>query len=479
MSPEDFERHLRELHRQAVLIRSRTGRETWRFVYNHKPYYLHFYAQGSRFSASQAPQEYAGLKTLQDFKIPAVRVVALLSGFQFGSNKGNAVITHGLEPAVRLSELSPTPSQRRIIVDQIIRILVQMTDHDLGYDGLNLSSFLWYNQQVLLLDGTGVRSEVLTPEQLMQFVHRIEPWVSRSDKLRGWRMIRRSDTGVPPIDRLKVRRYHRDLKTDTTQFIRIGPWSGWFKSSHDRPLDYALSSRLNITVEDWRREWPRLIQLIRADQLDILKSDESGDILSGQICLQGRPIDVIVKRPRNKYLYRKVLNLFRASRAKRLFDKTRWLLVRRIEVEYPLIVMERRVMGYPIESVAVFEKVPGTPLNQVDLSIMSLDEREMFFRRCGRILRRIEDTGLSHTDAKSSNWIVYRPEAETDTYQPTTGARPILVDAYGIRNLNYFLQLFGIHRLLRAMKDHPQYTPLDSLHICQGFSPRSTVPEDQ
>ncbi|GIW76441.1 MAG: hypothetical protein KatS3mg104_1504 [Phycisphaerae bacterium] len=136
-------------------------------------------------------------------------------------------------------------------------------------------------------------------------------------------------------------------------------------------------------------------------------------------------------------------------------------------------------MGYPVESVAVFEKVPGTPLNQVDLSIMSLDEREMFFFRCGRVLRRIEDTGLSHTDAKSSNWIVYRPDVKTDTLQQTTGARPILVDAYGIRNLNYFLQLFGIHRLLRAMKDHPEYTPLDSLHICQGFSPRSTVPEDQ
>jgi hypothetical protein len=292
-------------------------------------------------------------------------------------------------------------------------------------------------------------------------------------------MIRRSDNDVPPDDQRKIRRYRQDLKRDATTVIRIDPWSGWFKSAHDRPLDYSLASRLSITAEDWQREWPRLIQSVRANQLDILKSDASGDILSGQICLQGRPIDVIVKYPRNKYLYRKLFNVFRASRARRLFDKTRWLLVRRIEVEYPLIVMERRIMGYPVESVAVFEKVPGTPLNQVDLSIMSLDEREMFFFRCGRVLRRIEDTGLSHTDAKSSNWIVYRPDVKTDTLQQTTGARPILVDAYGIRNLNYFLQLFGIHRLLRAMKDHPEYTPLDSLHICQGFSPRSTVPEDQ
>lgn len=479
MTPQAFEQHLRELDRHATLIRSRPDRETWRFVFNQKPYYLHFYPRGSRFSASQAPREYAGLKTLQDFKIPAVRVVALLSGFQLGSRKGNAVITQGLEPAVRLSELSPTSSQRRLIVDQIIQILVKMTEHDLGYEGLSLSSFVWHDQKVFLLDGAGVRSEVLTTEQLMQFVHRIEPWVSRSDKLRGWRLIRRNQQDVPPHDRMKIRRYQRDLRNDSTQFIRIDQWSGWFKSSHDRPLDYSPASHLNIAAEDWQREWPRLIQSIRADQLEILKSDASGDILSTQVFLQGRPIDVIVKRPRNKYLYRKVLNLFRASRARRLFDKTRWLMVRRIEVEYPLIVMERRVMGYPVESVAVFEKVPGTPLHQADLSMMTLAEREMFFRRCGRLLRRIEDTGLSHTDAKSSNWIVYRPELASDTDRQTSGARPILVDAYGIRRLNYFLQLFGIHRLLRALKEHPQYTPRDSLHICQGFSPQSIVLEGQ
>jgi hypothetical protein len=48
----------------------------------------------------------------------------------------------------------------------------------------------------------------------------------------------------------------------------------------------------------------------------------------------------------------------------------------------------------------------------------------------------------------------------------------VLVDAYGIRRLNAFLQLFGIQRLLRAMKTHPQYTPADSLAICLGFSPQ-------
>jgi hypothetical protein len=31
--------------------------------------------------------------------------------------------------------------------------------------------------------------------------------------------------------------------------------------------------------------------------------------------------------------------------------------------------------------------------------------------------------------------------------------------------------MWGLHRLLRAMKQHPQYTPADSLAICEGFAP--------
>ena len=34
------------------------------------------------------------------------------------------------------------------------------------------------------------------------------------------------------------------------------------------------------------------------------------------------------------------------------------------------------------------------------------DQRDDLFRRCGRILRRIEAVGFSHFDSKASNWIV-------------------------------------------------------------------------
>jgi hypothetical protein len=31
----------------------------------------------------------------------------------------------------------------------------------------------------------------------------------------------------------------------------------------------------------------------------------------------------------------------------------------------------------------------------------------------------------------------------------------------------------GLHRLLRSMKEHEQYTPQDSLSLCRGYAPFS------
>ncbi|MGC4031553.1 MAG: hypothetical protein QM754_07440 [Tepidisphaeraceae bacterium] len=115
--------------------------------------------------------------------------------------------------------------------------------------------------------------------------------------------------------------------------------------------------------------------------------------------------------------------------------------------------------------------MPGETLEKVELNAMPAAERTDFFRRCGYVLRRLEKTGLAHTDAKSSNWIVFN--------SPTTGPRPVLIDVYGVRWLNPWLGLFGLHRLLRAMKKHAQYTPADSLAICQGFAPNADFKVDQ
>lgn len=457
MSPHAFEEQLRKLDEIASPVRRRAGRDTWRFIFNDKPYYLHFYPHtGRRWSSSDAAKEFAGLKTLQDFKLPAVRVAAMLSGYRFAGQKGDAVIVHGVEPAERLDRAITLANHRELLL-KTIETLRQVGKAGVGHTDLRLSSFLVTGDgRVLVLDGVGITGGGMTVEHLMRLAHDAGPLLTRADRLRAWRMLE-PNAGNPPPDKHRVKRFWADVRRDQTQPVRVGEWTGHFRVRHSRPLPWSVASQLELNELEWQREWPRLQEMILADQLEVLKRDESGEVLAGQVNLAGRPIDVVIKRPRNKFWYRYLVDAFRASRASRIYKKARWLLAAGLPVEFPLLLMEKRIAGYAVDAVAVFERVPGVSLDVADLS--KLANREDFFRACGRTLRRLEETGLSHLDAKSSNWIVY------------DNRLPVLIDPYGIRVMTAFRQLIGLRRMLRSMKEHPQYTPQDSLHLCLGYAP--------
>ena len=459
MTPHDFEAQLRRLDRIAALVRRAPGREAWRFEYNERPHYLHFYLRAGGRQGSAA-KEFAALKALQELKIPAVRAVALLAGFTLAGRKGDAVITLGVEPAVRLSD---APASHRELLIKTIAWLKSLRNAGLGHDDLRPESFLVNDHgDLLLTDAVALTQTGLSRRQLAVLAHNAEGAISTADKLRVWRATVGKDEDLPPSNRAAL--WKRDRRALNLQPFDAGEWKGEFYVAAS-PVRWARASNAPAALEDWQREWPRLLALLRADQLDILKRDASGDILAGTVPLAGRPIDFVLKRPREKYLYRTLLAVLRRSRARRVWNKTLLLVARKIPVELPLLLMERRVMGHVVESLAIFERVPGPTLAAADLNAMRPGERETFFRRCGKILRFIERSGLTHTDAKATNWIVFE--------DAVTGNSPVLIDAYGIRRLTSFLELFGIRRLLRAMKQHPQYTPSDSLAICLGFAPRS------
>jgi tRNA A-37 threonylcarbamoyl transferase component Bud32 len=130
-----------------------------------------------------------------------------------------------------------------------------------------------------------------------------------------------------------------------------------------------------------------------------------------------------------------------------------------------MLLMEKRKFGYVTNAVLVCQRVAGPTLAQVDLDIFSATERENLFRRVGRILRQIEQFGFAHFDAKASNWIVQA--------DPKLGPTPILIDVDGIRRRKW--TALGIRRLLRSMKEHPQYTPEDSLALCKGYAPYARI----
>src|SRR4051794_36532298 len=188
----------------------------------------------------------------------------------------------------------------------------------------------------------------------------------------------------------------------------------------------------------------------------------------GEVTLAGRAVEVIVKRARRKRWYRYVNEIGRGSRSWRAWRKAWNLLIRGIPTAWPLLVMERRTLGYVTDQVIVFERAPGKPLATTNLDLLESSQRETLFRRCGRIIRRIDDVGFSHFDSKSSNWIVM--------LDVKRGPTPVLVDVDGVRF--YRWSLFGLHRLLRSMREHRQYTPADSLAICRGYAPFKLIDQE-
>jgi tRNA A-37 threonylcarbamoyl transferase component Bud32 len=243
--------------------------------------------------------------------------------------------------------------------------------------------------------------------------------------------------------------------------MTLGEWSGNFYKQFKFPRRWSRVSQIEETREDWEREWPNLLARIEADQLEIIKRSASGDVLCGQVVIGGKPVDVIVKRPRRSKWYRYVTEIGRGGRSARAWKKAWSLVVRDVPTAWPMLVMEKRRLGYVVDSVIVLERVHGKELAAVDLDAMEAGDRQDLFRRLGRTLRDLESKGLNQYDSKGTNWIVVEDEK--------LGPVPVIVDVDGIRR--WVPDMWPIDRLLSSMREHPQYSVGDSRELCLGYAP--------
>jgi hypothetical protein len=155
----------------------------------------------------------------------------------------------------------------------------------------------------------------------------------------------------------------------------------------------------------------------------------------------------------------------RGPRPRRAWRRAWQLIHRDVPTGWPLLLMEKRTLGYVTDTLIVYERISGTMLHSMDLDAMSADDRETLFRRLGRTLRKLERGELAQYDAKSTNWIV----RDDDKLGPV----PVVIDVDGVGRFNGEPE--PIQRLLRSLKEHPQYTIPDSLALCQGYAPFSPM----
>ncbi len=472
---------LANLARIGTLIKDRGYRQIWRFEFESKAYYLKFYRRPARLlrigRPSPALREFQRLQALQKARIPAPLAVAVMSGFRLrpeGAEEivGDAVLLTAIEPAVALDQyfnqlelLAQNVPGRRMIVERVIQLVEKLASAKLGHSDLHLGNMLMQGENVFLIDAYAVRLGGLKASDLLQLAHSVGRYATRADLHRGWLRLAKGKS-LPSNNRISRRQWRKFLERVTGENRYFGHfhsagWRGVYFKHFKYPFRWSSISRLNVEQSDWQREWPALQARLDADALTVLKRSRSGDVLAGEVVLAGRPLEVILKRPRRRYWYRYLNEIGRGARARRAWHKAWNLIVRQIPTAWPLLMMEKTVMGYVTDTVIIFERVPGKTLDTVDLNALPSVERDSLFRRTGRILRRIETFGFGHFDAKASNWI-----AAPDDIR---GATSILIDVDGVRYRSWVA--LGIQRLLKSMREHTQYSVADSMALCQGYAP--------
>jgi hypothetical protein len=90
-----------------------------------------------------------------------------------------------------------------------------------------------------------------------------------------------------------------------------------------RPTGWSSASTLQLSAKDWESAFPKLLQQMNADTLNVIKRSPSGDVLSGEVVLNGRPLPVVIKRPRRKYWDRFITEIWRGSRPRRAWSSPR------------------------------------------------------------------------------------------------------------------------------------------------------------
>ena len=470
----------------GTLVKDRGYRQVWRFEHGGRAYFLKFvprggYRDGFRrlFRGSPAMMEFTRLQSLQKAGVPAPRAVAVMVGYTLQGRVGDAVILDAIEPAVSLDQYlldfdlrgDPVPDHRGLAA-QVRAIVLQLGRAKLGHEDLHLGNFLLSDGKLFLLDGYAVRPGGMRMRDLLLLGHSCRRWATTTDLQRGWDALGPGGPmpKVNPISRPLWDRFLGSVTRKGRYFGRLtdGAWGGVYYKQSKYPHRWSSASQLDVSHDDWAREWPPLLAKIERDELPVLKRSPSGDVLTATVTIGGQQLDVVVKRPRRKKWYRWVNEVGRGTRAWRAWRKAWHLVVRDVPTAWPLLVMQRRVGGYAVDAVFVSERVAGDTLAHADLTALSDPDRDQLFRRAGRTLADVERHGFSHFDAKASNWIVRIDDRR--------GPVPVLVDVDGIRRRKW--QLLGLHRLLRSLHENPAYAPKDSLALCQGYAPFAAIREE-
>lgn len=473
---------MRNLATVGKRVKLKPYRQVWRLEHRGQAYYLKWFpragAEAKRVvRGDPAKREYERMIWLQKAGVPSPRAAAYLSGLILEGNKGDAVLSVAVEPSETLDRFIqrhriaglPIPGRRELCA-QVIELVNKLANSGLGHSDLHLGNFLLHNGKLFLLDAYAVsktESRILPPGDLEVLAYGVAATATRTELLRGWRALGNGNRELPKLASSVARRQWRKSlermlgNTEYAGVVKAGDWEGLCFKRWAFPLRFSRAAGLQLTPEDWTSEWPRLLKQIEAETLNPLKRGRSADVWEAEVVLGGIPIEVVIKRAFRRYPYRYITELGRGSRSWRAWKKSWMLLVRGIPAAWPLALLERKMAGVVADQFIICEKVRGWQLDALPSQIQGA-ERDLLFRRVGKLLRRIELTQLVHFDTKASNFMAMEDEKQ--------GWIPVLVDVDGVRG--YTWRGEGLRRLLEDIETRPErFRDGDAAALRAGYAP--------
>lgn len=515
-------------------VKHNQRREVWRASLRGGAYYLKYFDQRGRWGGLEGwlrrpacvAEWDGGLYALQ-FGIAAAVPVAYSLDVRRGGHRWAVLVTEALEPAVPLHEfwqqLRSDDDRRRRAADtaQLIEQLAELIAraHQAGFEHRDMHAANLLVQTVgprryrpVFVDLQSARRGVpLSDAAVVRNLAQLNQWFRRhatiGDRLRflraylRWRnefevllphgrplgldlrglVQRLARQAARHADQLGAQRDRRSCR-DGRYFARLrlpGGWRGVAMTRCKHPSAESRASQLELRRAAWERVLRAPLRLFDPGAGRTCKDSHSAAVCRTLLELDGHALAVIIKRPRARSLWRRLVQLLPPSRSARAWRIGHALLHRDVATARPLALLERRIGPFIADSLLITEALPGavdleTLLRHPPAPLASPGGRALKQRLIALLaphVRHLLDRGFVHRDCKASNILVLSEPA----------LKLLWIDLDGIRRARPWTGHATVRALTRlhvSLLDVPGLTRTDRLRFLRAFTARFGAPVD-
>lgn len=516
------------------LVKRNARREVWRAVIQDTPFYLKYYSRDTglralaglfRDTACRAEWQ-GGLYALRA-GVAAAQPVAYTTALHRGRRRCALLITQAIEPAQPLGEFWSQLSsdhdlaRRRADQTQLIELLAELIAraHQAGFEHLDMHAANILVQPIaprryrtVFVDLQSARRGVpLSARAVVRNLAQLNQWFRRhstiGDRLRFLRAYLRwrnefettCEHGRPldlPFERfvaalaaqahhhaqrLWARRDRRAVRNGRyfTRLKLTGGWRGLAVIRCKHPSAESCASQLEFDRAWWRGQLARPLRWFGQNAAPACKDSHSAAVCRIRLDHPDQGLPAIVKRPRARNRWRRLVQLLPQSRSMRGWRMGHALLNRNLAAARPLAVLERRLGPLVVDNLLLTEALPDAAdldsfLHQQHESLSPTAWYRLKRRLVGLLaqqVRDLQDRGFDHRDCKASNILVVE--------QPRLNLLWIDMDGLCLRRrLSRRRQLRPLARLYVSLLDLPGLTRTDRLRFLKAYCARSGTPPD-